>query len=384
MDAIRNANKTFRPNYKVLHHYLSLDAQGLLIREVLENENRKYEFIPRIEENYEFDLLTKPYIVWGTGKTGRTIYQFLLEKGFKVIGFADGLIKDDNQIIFESVEIPVFSVRTLKKIESDFVIVIASNMKDEIFSTIKEEGIKKECIFYEQLYSFVAEEEIAAWKMMDWSYQEASDRYVNYRVLPKTKEESPVILYLHGAGSNGSDNRKQIAGMGELGQALVELRKELDFEVIVPQCPYSRYWMNGFNYSEGTFRCEDIKDVDLLNHIVDKLREKYVGNTLIIIGYSCGAYATWYLLMKYPKLFEKALIISGGADMSFDVGDVETKITLVHGKKDKIVPVCGSQNIYNVYKKYVDYYEYESLGHELTFDISNQEWKKIINNIVHG
>ena len=382
LSALRDANRAQKPDYKTLHHYLALDEQGLLMRECLERDNRDYLTLPY--RNDTFKLYIKPIIIWGTGKNGMAMYGFLKSKGFKVLGFIDGLIENGKKIVISGIDERVYSVLEAKLIKEEYLIVIASNQKNEISKQIKKADLGDDFFYYKDVYDLIMHDEIDCFNNFDFDFLPAkiSDLEDECRILKSKSEDSPVILYLHGAGSNGNDNIRQVSGMGNILKAFKKLHEEKDFELIVPQCPFSQMWMDGFNYECGEFSLKNVYNTEISDRIAEFLIEQYPGRRKMIMGYSCGGFAAWYLILKHHDLFGKALVVSAGPDLEADINDISTEITLVHGGNDDVVSPLGDKKADLPGCENLKYIEFENLSHQLPYEVTKDEWVEIFNKVL--
>ena len=125
----------------------------------------------------------------------------------------------------------------------------------------------------------------------------------------------PLVVYLHGAGQNGTDNERQLDdGVGCLYSfAAAENREDYKAVILVPQCPAGVYW----------------RDEEMLKAL-KSLIESYADNPLIdedrvfITGFSMGGDASWKLGLSYPNLMSTIVPVCGGplASMEPDIPDV--------------------------------------------------------------
>jgi len=129
---------------------------------------------------------------------------------------------------------------------------------------------------------------------------------MNYRVyIPggyDPAKKYPVVLYLHGAGSTGSDNEKQIGGpqLGSVIQLFGAKYPERygSFIAVFPQT--QNFWLG--NPAEQAIKA------------VDQTITEFNGdaNRIYLTGFSLGGYGSWYLAAKYPKKFAAVVPIAGG------------------------------------------------------------------------
>src|SRR5881394_4066966 len=120
-------------------------------------------------------------------------------------------------------------------------------------------------------------------------YNGAPVKYVVY--VPKDyspEKPLPAILFLHGAGEQGDDGKKQ-AEVG-LGSAIRLAEDKWNYIVMFPQKPKGK---GGFMDHEK-----------LILDIVEKTRKEYKvdDKRLYITGLSMGGFGTWSLIAKYPDM----------------------------------------------------------------------------------
>ena len=126
----------------------------------------------------------------------------------------------------------------------------------------------------------------------------------------KPGEKYPLVLFLHGAGERGNDNRKQLKHGGQMWLNPVNRKKYPAF-ILLPQCPAENYWgyemrpnsLEPFGMPDNpelttTIRTlKSLLDTFLDMPQVDKLR-------VYIMGLSMGGMATYDMVIRYPEIFE--------------------------------------------------------------------------------
>ena len=169
-----------------------------------------------------------------------------------------------------------------------------------------------------------------------------------------TAERSwPVVLFLHGSGERGSDNRAQ------LSQGLPPWLKEhggnFPAVVVIPQAPDGRRW-NG-----------EIEQM-ALKALNDSIGEWHGDRRrLYLTGLSMGGYGSWQIALDHPGMFAAAAIICGGirhpndnADLSVQGVPAETDdpyawaaahigtlpAWIFHGALDDVVPPAESRRMH--------------------------------------
>lgn len=159
-------------------------------------------------------------------------------------------------------------------------------------------------------------------------------------------EEYPVVLFLHGAGERGEDNKKQLVHGSKLFADQTN-RGAFPAIVIFPQCPRSDYWSKvdvdrstnpiglNFKYETGP-----TTSMGLVLGLMDEFAEKqFVKKEKIYVGgLSMGGMGTFEILYRRPEMFAAAFAICGGGDPE-SVKEYADKIDVwvFHGAKDDVV-----------------------------------------------
>ena len=173
---------------------------------------------------------------------------------------------------------------------------------------------------------------------------------LQYRIMyPKNFDKTrqyPVVLFLHGAGERGNDNKAQLVH----GSKLFALEKNRDaFQAIVifPQCPKDSFWANAsFNRNskpktvEFPLNTEPKKPMDLVMQLMDVMVSKpYVNkNQMYVGGLSMGGMGTFEIVYRKPEFFAAAFTISGaGNPEATKVYAKTTPFWVFHGANDDVV-----------------------------------------------
>lgn len=174
---------------------------------------------------------------------------------------------------------------------------------------------------------------------------------LKYRLLlPKGfsgDKQYPLVLFLHGAGERGNDNKKQLVH----GSSLFTNKKNRDsFPAIVvfPQCPKEDYWSNvkidrakkglaKFKYKRSG---KPTKSMSLVLNLMDDMTHKpYVKkNQVYVGGLSMGGMGTFDILKRRPNMFAAAFPICGGGNpKSTKKYADKVSLWIFHGGKDDVV-----------------------------------------------
>lgn len=170
---------------------------------------------------------------------------------------------------------------------------------------------------------------------------------------PKTKvgEKLPLVIFLHGAGGRGLDNRKQVAGGAALW-ALPEMQKAHPCFIFAPQCPPEPFaWIKtpGWDDGEHPFQPKPAPALALVMEVLENLCIDYPVDEkrIYVLGASMGGYATWDLLTRYPERFAAAAPVCGGLADGQGVKLAKTPIWIFHGDADDTVSFGDSVRAYD-------------------------------------
>ncbi|MDR1682458.1 MAG: prolyl oligopeptidase family serine peptidase [Candidatus Symbiothrix sp.] len=195
----------------------------------------------------------------------------------------------------------------------------------------------------------------------------------------------PVLLYMHGNGSRGSDNEKHLSD-GSDGSGLLSRILNWDKECILvaPQCPSESEWVRPYpgnaEYASpevvpmGAYlsAAKSLLDYVLATYSVDKER-------VYIYGASNGGGATWDLLARFPDLFAAGIPICGNGESSNASAVaglyVNTPIWTFHGDADETLSVDGTRGMVEAIRAAngdkIIYTELPGKDHNIGFDVPN-------------
>ena len=178
-----------------------------------------------------------------------------------------------------------------------------------------------------------------------------------YRIhRPKTVEGSdpiPLVVFLHGAGERGDDNRRQLRHFPDRWVREAHLGKRHPAVVLAFQCPEERWWSAVRKNQQD----EWVSDPDgiltpQLHAVMAKVGELagepgIDDRRIYLTGLSMGGFGSWDLLEHRPEVFAAAVPICGGGNTVAAEGIAagRTPIWNVHGDADKIILVERSREI---------------------------------------
>lgn len=200
---------------------------------------------------------------------------------------------------------------------------------------------------------------------------DASEEREVYSNSNTENKKYPLIVFLHGAGERGSDNIRQLIwGAKDLLQTVQKAGKEAF--MLFPQCPEDMRWVdvNWADDSTHTTPAAISQPLGTVWELVQKLKAENPNvdaNRVYVVGLSMGGYATWDLLLRYPKEIAAAVPICGWGNPNTASRLLEIPIWAFHGAADSVVPVSRSQNIVKAIQqhggKLIRYTEYPYVGH---------------------
>lgn len=140
----------------------------------------------------------------------------------------------------------------------------------------------------------------------------------------ETKENWPLMLFLHGAGERGDDLEK-VAVHGP--PKLARQGKLQDFIIIAPQCPKGDYWDS---------HKQQTNLINLLRQAKNDL--KVDPNRVYLTGLSMGGFGTWELAANLHDEVAAAVPVCGGGNVWNSRVLKDVPIWAFHGALDDVVP----------------------------------------------
>ncbi|MGJ8684384.1 MAG: alpha/beta hydrolase [Nonlabens sp.] len=179
-------------------------------------------------------------------------------------------------------------------------------------------------------------------------------------IRPAQKENAPLLLLLHGYGSNEDD---LFSFAPEISQEffIVSARAPYDMQ------PYGAAWYAiNFDATGGKFSdVEQAKEsIQLLVKFIEELKKSYPisQDKINILGFSQGAILSYGLSLSYPQLFDKVVCMSGylNEEMIENPEELESRFResenkpsyfISHGTVDQVVPYAWAKQAPDFLKK---------------------------------
>lgn len=179
----------------------------------------------------------------------------------------------------------------------------------------------------------------------------------------------PLILFLHGAGERGNDNKSQLKWGGSM--LAQDAQEQHPCFVVAPQCPSGKQWVNT-PWAKGSYSTDAVPISDQLRmalEIVKQVQQTYPidPDRIYVIGLSMGGYGTWDAIAREPDKFAAAVPICGAGDPSKAPQMKSVAVWAFHGGADPTVPTQGSRDMVEALKKAgakPRYTEYPGVGHD--------------------
>jgi phospholipase/carboxylesterase len=183
-----------------------------------------------------------------------------------------------------------------------------------------------------------------------------SSSYIPYWIhLPKTFNPAnsyTLVIGLH--------------GYGDKAYAFTNLWKQMESEniiFVVPEAPYPFIegnnagfsWMPFVGHEDKLYEKSFVKLNDFIKDLTKNIQSNYKINQTWLFGFSQGAYYSYLLGLKNPKLFT-GIVVNGGGLVTDNISAKDfkaakyLKILISHGKQDKVVPFTEGQQAYDLLK----------------------------------
>ncbi|HOE60057.1 MAG TPA: prolyl oligopeptidase family serine peptidase [Kiritimatiellia bacterium] len=186
---------------------------------------------------------------------------------------------------------------------------------------------------------------------------------------PRPGVRYPLILFLHGSGECGTDNRRHLkVGLPALLSTL--LRQPEPVMILAPQCQTGNWWVKrlarGEDYAMPPQPAPSMEVVlAMVDHLVDACQAD--PDRVYITGLSLGGFGTWDAIQRRPERFAAAIPVCGGGDIRRVRELRRMPIWVFHGTADQNVDVACSRRMVQALKQVgnraVRYTEFEGAGH---------------------
>lgn len=161
-------------------------------------------------------------------------------------------------------------------------------------------------------------------------------------------QKYPLVLFLHGAGERGGDNKSQLTHGAEL---FLAKRQQFPAVVLFPQAPENDYWAVveadrsslPFSFSYPYTGSNNVPPTNAMNNVMalssEMMNKAFIDtDRMYVAGLSMGGMGTLELLARQPDWFSAAIAICPGANPAISQQySPELALRIYHGADDKIV-----------------------------------------------
>jgi len=178
-----------------------------------------------------------------------------------------------------------------------------------------------------------------------------SESGARYRLLsppaPAERDAWPLVIFLHGAGERGDDNRNQLRYLPEL-LAGDDARRRYACFCLAMQCPEGDKWVDvDWSHPSAPPSALDTQAMQALRTITAEVvaSQPIDPGRIYLTGISMGGYGTWHWATAEPELFAAVAPICGGGDPNRAAALKNTPTWAVHGDQDDAVPYERSRHM---------------------------------------
>ena len=178
-------------------------------------------------------------------------------------------------------------------------------------------------------------------------------------------EKSPLLLLLHGYGSNADD---LFSFAGELPENCFVVSAQAPYDM-----QYGSYAWYAINFDADENKFSDLPQArlsrDLIAKFIDELLENYAidNQNVTLIGFSQGTILSYAVALSYPEKVQKVVALSGYLNLEIVKEDYlknsfsNLKMFISHGTQDQVILVewakkapatLNNLGIETIYKEY--------------------------------
>ncbi len=199
-----------------------------------------------------------------------------------------------------------------------------------------------------------------------------------YRLLKPAQMEQgkryPLILFLHGAGEVGTDNKKQLGN--SVGEIIKRASAKGPFFLLAPQ---SRGWWVGVPWNLDSHVMPEKMTASMAATIklLAEIEKAYPvdSDRIYVTGLSMGGLGTWDILSRVPDKFAAAVPVCGAADTAQAERIKHIPLWTFHGENDPVIKTQRSRDMVEALRK--------AGGHPIYSEVpkvSHAAWTPAYNN----
>lgn len=169
----------------------------------------------------------------------------------------------------------------------------------------------------------------------------------NYRAAKNSSEKAPVVIMLHGFGSDENDLFSFASELPEK-YAVISLKAPIRME------PQGNAWYNiYFDNSQGKFSDDEqaIASRELVSKCLDEIIDKYNvdKDDVTLLGFSQGTILSFAVALSYPEKVKNVIGLSGYINEEIfkegykDNDFSKLNIYTSHGTVDQVIPIAWAR-----------------------------------------
>lgn len=159
----------------------------------------------------------------------------------------------------------------------------------------------------------------------------------------------PLLVFLHGAGERGNDNRSQLSICVPFFVS-DSVSSRFPFLLLCPQCPTDQRWVNtDWRLDSHQMELQPTVQMAGVFDLIDRLvtTGSVDPSRIYIAGISMGGFGVWDALQRRPHTFAAAIAICGGGDPAYAERLINIPIKIFHGERDRLVKPIRSRAMYD-------------------------------------
>ena len=204
------------------------------------------------------------------------------------------------------------------------------------------------------------------------SFKGSNGGVIPYRLLAPqtiaTNQKYPLVLLLHGADGNGTNNTAQLIH-GAAMYRVPSIAQQFPCFVVVPQCPPNRDWVYmSTRVKHDPQPLAPSAAMRLVIELLHQLPEEHPIDLqrIYVTGMSMGGFGAWDILTRLPNQFAAVVPICGGGDETTAARAARVPVWAFHSSDDGVVPVQRARNMIAALRAAGGtprYTEYTGFGH---------------------
>lgn len=210
----------------------------------------------------------------------------------------------------------------------------------------------------------------------------------SYRLFSPTpisgkSQKFPLVVYLHGSGAKGDDNRKPLDEPVVKRLVSAEIQQKYPCFVLVPQCRAGDdtqgrpnnwvKWENQIGTTPAQWTVSEREPSDQLLGAMAALKDalKVEGvdaSRVYLTGVSMGGSGSWNWGAREPERFAAVVTVCGLSDIRLAPSLAKTPVWCFHGSEDAVAPASRTRQMVQAIEQAggtIKFTEYAGAGHNI-------------------